>query len=207
MRGIEQFSHLWIIWGFDDSNAPQTEGSQWSPTVRPPRLGGNQRLGVFATRSPNRPNRIALSSVRLLRIEQTAEGHVLVVQGADMKNGSPVYDIKPYIPYTDSHPDAIGGFTDTTPAHKLNVVWTDKANSDFQEIQKTGANQTSSNLVTTREEINEILAADPRPAYHNDPQRIYGFEYNGCEIKFRVTQEHIVYVTAVIALEHIQQGE
>ena len=183
LRGIETFSHLWIIWGFDkvERGEASSESSEWSPTVRPPRLGGNVRLGVFATRSPNRPNRIALSSVRLLRVDATDEGKVLVVQGADMCDGTPIYDIKPYIPYTDAHTDATGGFTDTNASRRLTVTW--RNNTEIP--------------LTIRSELTEILAADPRPAYHNDPNRIYGLQYSNYEVKFRV-QDNNVIVTDIL---------
>lgn len=167
LRGIEEFSHLWLIWGFTDF-----EGTPFSPTVRPPRLGGNTRVGVFATRSPNRPNHLALSSVRLIRKEETHEGIVLVVQGADMTDGTPIYDIKPYIPYTDAHHDATGGFTDYSSAPKLSVNWPEDERSLSPSLKA---------------QLTEILSADPRPQYHDDPDRIYGLTYDNMEIKFSVS--------------------
>ncbi len=168
VRGLETFSHIWLIWGFD-----RAERDTWSPTVRPPRLGGNQRVGVFATRSPFRPNPIGLSCVALKRIEKTEEGCVLVVSGADMVNGTPVYDIKPYLPYTDCRPEAGGGYTDQLPGEKLNVVFPDSIRQRLSEEEIT--------------ELTEILAQDPRPRYQQDPERVYAFEYGGKQIRFRVS--------------------
>ncbi len=162
LRGIEQFSHLWLIWGFD------RHGGEWSPTVRPPRLGGNVRLGVFATRSPFRPNGLGLSVVRLLGVE--ADGS-LRVSGADMVNGTPVYDVKPYIPYADSLPEATSGFTET-PWEPLAVQW----DCSLPSAQPAG----------WRAALEETLAQDPRPAYHHDPQRVYHLTFLPCEVSFRV---------------------
>ncbi len=165
LRGIEQWSHLWLLWGFSAN-----EG--WSPTVRPPRLGGNKRVGVFATRSPFRPNPIGLSSVRLERIEKTKnEGLVLVVSGADLMNGTPIYDIKPYLPYADIHADAACGFA-PGPAPLLSVKW------------MKGTKQGLPASVVRN--LNEILSQDPRPAYQTD-SRQYAFEYAGRHITFQVT--------------------
>ena len=167
-RGLEGYSHLWIIWMF--SKAVREE---WSPTVRPPRLGGNKRLGVFATRSPFRPNPVGLSSVRLERIEFSKElGPVLHVSGADMVSGTPIYDIKPYLAYTDSHPDAVGGFSDSVRDHALEVECAAELMQLLPEdLQKT---------------LPGVLAHDPRPSYQHDDGRVYGFEYGGYEIKFTV---------------------
>ncbi len=205
LRGIEAFSHLWLIWGFETPFAGgekhYTE-AEWSPTVRPPRLGGNTRVGVFATRSPNRPNRIALSSVRLLKVEDTPEGKTLLVQGADMMDGTPIYDIKPYLPYTDCHPDATGGFTDAAPKRRLRVVWENEESqgralkskvesSEFERSEAFSTNIERSEAFSTingqsHKEIEEIIAADPRPAYHNDAERIYAFDYADFNIRFKV---------------------
>ena len=168
IKGIEAFSHLWLIWRF--SAVPDKD---FGATVRPPRLGGNARVGVFATRSPFRPNRMGLSSVRLLRVEMTAEeGPVLVVTGADLMDQTPILDIKPYLPYTDSHPDATGGFTDEVPRRKLTVFIP-------ETLKKRVAPEYLSGLV-------EVLSEDPRPAYQDDPARVYGFRFADREIHFTV---------------------
>ncbi|MBR1426241.1 MAG: tRNA (N6-threonylcarbamoyladenosine(37)-N6)-methyltransferase TrmO [Paludibacteraceae bacterium] len=175
LRGIEECSHLWLIWGFDQVPQPAEEGfgaQGWSPTVRPPRLGGNKRVGVFATRSPYRPNRLGLTSVRLLRVEETArEGLVLVVSGADMQDGTPVFDIKPYLRYADSHPAANDGIMTHRPPHALRVEW------------GTDARPADDSL---REALTEIIAQDPRPAYQNSPSRRYHFDYDGYAVTFEV---------------------
>ena len=167
LRGIEGYSHLWLIWEFSEARR-----GTWSPTVRPPRLGGNRRMGVFATRSPFRPNPIGLSSVRLLGGEKTAEGCVLHVSGADLMDGTPIYDIKPYLAFTDSHPDAAGGFADDRRDYALTV--------DFPEalLETVPRNK--------RDALKQLLAGDPRPQYIQDPARIYGFEFAGMEIRFTV---------------------
>ena len=168
LRGLEAFSYIWLIWGFSES-----EG--WSPTVRPPRLGGNVRMGVFATRSPFRPNPIGLSSVRLEGIEKDgANGPVLVVSGADLMDGTPIYDIKPYLPGVDAHPDAADGFVG---AHRQVLL-------DVDIAPELAANLTENQLAALR----EILAQDPRPAYHHDPGRVYGLAYAGLDVRFSVTE-------------------
>ena len=179
LRGIEGCSHLWLIWNFSEC-----ERDTWSPTVRPPRLGGNRRVGVFATRSPFRPNPIGLSSVRLLGVEHTdTEGDVLLVSGADLLDGTPIYDIKPYLAFTDSHPDAIGGFADGVRDYKLTV--------DFpKEISDLIAAEKLQGLIT-------LLENDPRPSYQDDPERIYGMLFSDKEIKFRVEGDRLI-VTDVI---------
>ncbi len=170
IKGLEAFSHIWLLWQFSKSPDKVTA------TVRPPRLGGNTRMGVFATRSPFRPNRIALSSVKLERIDyDTPDGPVLVVSGADLMDGTPIIDIKPYLAYTDSHPDAIGGFTDTTPRHELAVAFSEQLLEKIPPEQRDG--------------LMEILAQDPRPAYQNDPDRVYGFVFADHEIKFTVCED------------------
>lgn len=174
LRGIEGFSHLWLLWGFSANKGSQEE---WRPTVRPPRLGGNQRMGVFATRSPYRPNPIGLTSVKLLGIEDTAEGPVLVVSGADLLDGTPIYDIKPYVRYSDSHPDAESGFVDECEARCLTVVW---------EVER---NLKARLKPTTLASLEEILRQDPRPAYQTDPDRIYGLQYAEAEVHFQVKDE------------------
>ena len=168
LRGIEGYSHLWLIWQFSEAVR-----SDWSPTVRPPRLGGNTRMGVFATRSPFRPNALGLSSVKLLGVEQTVEyGTVLHVAGADLMDGTPIFDIKPYIPYGDCHPDAAGGFTDTADNFLLNV--------DFPPslLQKLPENK--------REAAIGVLCHDPRPSYQRNADRVYGLPFAGFDIHFRV---------------------
>lgn len=171
LRGLEEYSHIWLIWEFSES---VREG--WSPTVRPPRLGGNVRKGVFATRAPFRPNPIGLSSVRLERIEwDTPEGAVLHVSGADLMDRTPIYDIKPYLPFVDSHPEAVGGFADKHKDDSLKVQipekWMEMIPEEHQEA------------------LVGVLAHDPRPAYQKDPDRIYGFAFAGMEIKFTVKEQ------------------
>ena len=178
LRGIEDFSHLWIIWQF--SEAVRTE---WSPTVRPPRLGGNTRLGVFATRSPFRPNSLGLSSVKLLGVEKTEKyGTVLHVGGADLMDGTPIFDIKPYIPYGDSHPDATGGFTDTAGDFLLEVNFPEELLNVLPEDKRDAAMG--------------VLSHDPRPSYQRKPGRIYGLTFAGYDIRFTV-EDDILTVTEV----------
>ena len=168
LRGIAGYSHLWLIWQFSEAVR-----EDWSPTVRPPRLGGNTRMGVFATRSPFRPNALGLSSVRLLGVEQTEEyGTVLHVGGADLMDGTPIFDIKPYIPYGDCHPEATGGFTDTAGDFLLEV--------DFpaQLLQKLPEDKRSAAI--------GVLQHDPRPSYQRAPDRVYGLSFAGFDIRFTV---------------------
>ncbi len=179
LRGLEGFSHIWLIWDFSaTSGTPTRPGSEfhWSPTVRPPRLGGNVRMGVFATRSPFRPNPIGLSSVRLESIEADGEnGLVLIVSGADLMDGTPIYDIKPYLPGVDAHPEASDGFVGTHAQQLLEVELAPELAERLSPSQQSA--------------LREILAQDPRPAYHAahpDPKRIYGFTYAGLEIHFSV---------------------
>lgn len=176
LRGLTDFSHIWLIWGFSEARR-----DSWSPTVRPPRLGGNERLGVFATRSPFRPNSLALSCVKLISVEKTENfGDVLKVSGADLMNGTPIYDIKPYLPYADSIPDAIGGFA-PDGGKVLKIIDEKKELSKLPE-EKINA-------------LTEILARDPRPQYHNDPNRVYGMEFGSFEVKFRVDDEKLFVVS------------
>ena len=171
LRGIDGFSHLWLIWEFSESAR-----DEWSPTVRPPRLGGNKRVGVFATRSPFRPNPIGLSSVRLEAIEQTKnEGTMLIVSGADLLDGTPIYDIKPYITYSDSHPDAISGFAEEVRDYRLNVVFCKELLSKVR-----GSKQNA---------LIKVLEQDPRPSYQNDPEREYGMKFSDYEIFFKVDKD------------------
>lgn len=178
LRGIEGYSHLWLLWEFSEVSI-----DNWSPTVRPPRLGGNKRMGVFATRSPYRPNPIGLSSVKLEKITEDAKlGTVLEISGADLMNGTPIYDIKPYIAYTDSHPDATGGFSDDVFENTLSVDFPDTLRTQLSEIQVNA--------------LLKILESDPRPAYKADGDRIYSFEFGDFNIKFRV-KDHVLTVKSV----------
>ena len=171
LRGIEDFSHLWIIWQFSEA---VRQG--WSPTVRPPRLGGNTRMGVFATRSPFRPNNLGLSSVKLLGVEHTAEyGTVLHVGGADLLDGTPIFDIKPYIPYGDCHPEATGGFTDKVGEFLLEVDFPPALLALLPEDKQQAAIG--------------VLRHDPRPSYQRDPERIYGLTFAGYDIRFSVKED------------------
>ena len=176
VRGLEDFSHIWLLWQFSEAVR-----DNWSPTVRPPRLGGNVRKGVFATRSPFRPNPIGLSSVKLEKVEIDPKfGPILHVSGADLMDGTPIYDIKPYIAYTDSHPEAVSGFA-TTPAEFLLEV-------NFPEslLQKVPESQ--------RKSLTDVLAHDPRPQYQDDPDRIYGMAFGGMEVKFKVEERLLTVV-------------
>ena len=176
VRGLEDFSHIWLLWEFSEAVR-----QKWSPTVRPPRLGGNVRKGVFATRSPFRPNPIGLSSVKLEKIETDPKlGPVIYVSGADLMEGTPIYDIKPYIAYTDSHPDAVSGFA-STPAEFLLQV--DIPEHLLIKVQPD-----------LRESLIEVLAHDPRPQYHDDPERIYGIAFGGMEVKFKVEESQLTVV-------------
>ena len=210
LDGLEEFSHIWLIWGFSENSRGtsqnnnlgdtsrntsrdtsrealrDTPSNTWSPTVRPPRLGGNTRKGVFATRSPFRPNALGLSSVKLDRIELHPDlGPILHVLGADLMDNSPIYDIKPYLPFTDSHPDAVGGFADPLKDYALEV-----------EFPKQWLRLIPEEL---REALLGVLAQDPRPAYQNDPERIYGLEFGGFNIRFTV-RGTVLYVCEVVPL-------
>ena len=177
LRGLEDFSHLWLIWQFSEAVR-----DKWSPTVRPPRLGGNTRMGVFATRSPFRPNPIGLSCVRLEGIRREPElGHVLEVSGADLMDGTPILDIKPYLAYTDAHPDAAGGFA-------------------YQALQRTLPVDCPPDLLARlpedrREALLSVLAQDPRPGYQNEPDRVYGFLFAGFEVRFSVSDGRLTVVS------------
>ena len=178
LRGIEGFSHVWLIWEFSQA---RREG--WSPTVRPPRLGGNQRMGVFATRSPFRPNPLGLSCVRLLGVEKhPGYGTVLRVGGADLLDGTPIYDVKPYLPQADCHPEALGGFAESTPWHGLEVEVPPEL------LAKVPADK--------RRALLAVLAQDPRPSYQADPTRVYGMSFASLQIKFQV-QDGILKVVDV----------
>lgn len=168
LRGIDGYSHLWLIWQFSEAIR-----EDWSPTVRPPRLGGNKRVGVFATRSPYRPNPIGLSSVRLEKIEVTeSEGTVLIVSGADLLDGTPIFDVKPYIAYSDCHTDAVSGFADPVKEYALKV--------DFCKDLLSKVHTSKQNSLI------KILEQDPRPSYQNDPEREYGMRFADYEIFFKV---------------------
>lgn len=178
LRGIEGFSHLWLIWQFSEAVR-----DHWSPTVRPPRLGGNTRMGVFATRSPFRPNNLGLSCVKLLGIESTAEnGMVLHVAGADLMDGTPIFDIKPYIPYSDSYPDALGGFTDTAGEFILQVNFPDELLRRLPESKRSAAMA--------------VLSHDPRPSYQRKAGRVYGLSFAGFDLRFTVEDELLTVVDA-----------
>ena len=173
LRGMEGFSHLWLIWEFS-----QARRESWSPTVRPPRLGGNQRLGVFATRSPFRPNPIGLSCVRLAGVDlHTPDGPVIRVAGADLLDGTPIYDIKPYLPYADCKPDAVGGFASVPKEATLAVTVPPEL------LERVPAEK--------RAALTGVLAQDPRPSYQDDPERVYGMTFAGLEVRFRVKGEEL----------------
>lgn len=235
LRGIEGFSHLWIVWGFsetcrvsqsaeaarplqdDDKTAEVTAVLTWSPTVRPPRLGGNKRMGVFATRSPFRPNPIGLSSVKLMAVVYPGkatnrdfdtskfehgfdmkEGRMeLIVSGADMMDGTPIYDIKPYLSFSDSHPDAKNGFAEETKNYRLEVDW-GKFATDY--LPKTDRCRTDIGPIPDRQwmkEVEYILSQDPRPAYQDDPAREYKMDYNGWRVVFSVHSKSQVYIHSI----------
>ena len=176
LRGLEGFSHIWLIWQFSRSM-----GAGWSPTVRPPRLGGNERMGVFATRSPFRPNPMGLSCVKLEKVElSTSEGPVLWVAGADLMDGTPIYDIKPYLPYADCKPQAVGGFASAPKEATLTV--------DFPSQLLERVPQ------ELREALSGVLAQDPRPTYHHDPQRVYGMAFGGLQVRFTVDGDRLAVV-------------
>lgn len=179
LRGIDGYTHLWLIWQFSEAVK-----SDWSPTVRPPRLGGNKRMGVFATRSPFRPNSLGLSCVRFLGQEHTANsGTVIHVAGADLMDGTPIFDIKPYIPYSDCHPSATGGFTDGADSFLLEVNILPELLSKFPENK--------------REAVVSVLSHDPRPSYQRDPDRIYGMQFAGFDIRFTVAERLLTVINVV----------
>ena len=179
LRGIEGFSHLWLIWSFS-----KAQRDTWSPTVRPPRLGGNQRMGVFATRSPYRPNAVGLSCVELIDVKlHTENGPVLIVGGADLLDGTPIYDIKPYLPHADCHPEATGGFSSDKVAYALKVQFPETLLERIDEDK--------------RDVVMELLSQDPRPSYQNDPERVYGMAYGAWNVKFTVSEGTLT----VIAVE------
>ena len=175
--GLEGYSHLWLIWQFSTVAAEYTAGKSWRPTVRPPRLGGNARRGVFATRSPYRPNALGLSCVELSGIEN---GDILV-KGADLLDGTPIFDIKPYLPYVDAHSDARGGFTDTTKFYTLQVQ------AEPEVLEQIPADK--------RDALLGVLRSDPRPSYQHDPERLYGLSFGGVEVKFKVDGDVLTVVS------------
>ena len=188
LRGIEGYSHLWLIWGFSE-----TEG--WSPTVRPPRLGGNKRMGVFATRSPFRPNPIGLSSVKLVEIkspESGAKTMELIVSGADVLDGTPIYDIKPYLSFSDSHEDAQNGFAEESKDHRLEVDWS-RVNGEWLLVDAECPDE------AWKRDVEYILSQDPRPGYQND-EREYKLDYAGWTVAFRVESNSRVLVQRVIPM-------
>lgn len=174
VRELEQYSHLWLIWGFSES-----EREEWKATVRPPRLGGNKRIGVFATRSPFRPNPIGLSCVKLEKLDMDSDtGPVIYVSGVDMMDMTPIYDIKPYLPYVDSHPEAVGGFSEDKKDYKLEVEFPKELLVRVPEEK--------------RETLIQILAQDVRPSYQNDPNRTYGMGFAGLEVKFKIREQKVI---------------
>lgn len=177
LRGIEEFSHLWLIWQFNAGFAAGTH-SAWQATVRPPRLGGNVRVGVFASRSPNRPNRLGLSVVRLLGVDWAADdGPALLVSGADIMNGTPIFDVKPYVPYADSLPGAVGGFAVPGESHRLQVHCPAALLANVPQDKHAG--------------LLAVLAADPRPAYQQDEERVYGLSFGGFNVRFCVAGDEL----------------
>jgi tRNA-Thr(GGU) m(6)t(6)A37 methyltransferase TsaA len=178
IRGLEAFDYLWIIWEF---SVQSSTASTAKLTVRPPRLGGNERIGVFASRSPFRPNRLGLSCVHINKVELNGdEGPVIHVTGADLMDGTPIYDIKPYVTYADSHPEARSGFVDEREWQPLKVEIPDQVARLFDADELRG--------------LQEVLAQDPRPQYHDDPQRIYGMPFGGHDVKFRVDGDTVYVV-------------
>ena len=185
LMGITGYSHLWLLWQFSEAVR-----DTWSPTVHPPRLGGKKHMGVFATRSPFRPNPIGLSSVRLLAVENDPKlGPILRIAGADLMDGTPIYDIKPYLPYTDSHPDAVGGFADDHVEDRVEVVFPEELLTEIPEEKRAA--------------LMGILSQDPRPSYQNDPERIYGVAFGDKNVRFRVSDG----VLTVCQVEEFQKGK
>ena len=187
LRGMEDFDYLWLVWEFSANKHEAT-----SPVVRPPRLGGNTKVGVFATRSPFRPNRLGLSSVRIDRIDyDAADGPLIHVLGADLMNGTPIYDIKPYVTYADSHPEAASGFVDDKEWRPLKVVFADEVT---ESVEVTIPGWTESDAAA----LKEVLAQDPRPRYQNDPEKVYGMIFNDMDIRFKVDDD----VLTVVEIKH-----
>lgn len=192
IRGLEGFTHLWLIWGFSGN-----EG-KWSLTVRPPRLGGNKSVGVFASRSPFRPNGLGLSSARIISIDiDNPEGPVIRVGGADLMDGTPIYDIKPYVKYSDCHPDAVSGFTDTSEWHEAKVVFPEELKCKFLSSKSmSGRNDTGKVLSA----LTKTLAQRPVPQYRKDSERIYGMPFMGCDIRFRASSDTVTVTDIVTEL-------
>ena len=192
LRGIEGYSHLWLLWGFSEvpNNLEQSakKGLSWSPTVRPPRLGGNKRMGVFATRSPFRPNPLGLSSVRLIRIE----GGDLIVSGADLLDGTPIYDIKPYLSFSDSHEDAKNGFAEETADYQLKVVWEATMETYLSTLPAHYRHVRSTSVAEWKHAVEYILSQDPRPGYQDDPEREYKLDYDGITVTFLVQNDTVI---------------
>ena len=187
VRGLDGYDYIWLVWQFSTVVQAGQDGTNWRPTVRPPRLGGNTRLGVFATRSPFRPNAIGLSCVKLEGVRhEDGLGDVLIVSGADLMDGTPIYDIKPYLPYADAHPEALGGFA---PLPKETI----EVKSPPELLQKLPEGQ--------REALLGVLAQDPRPQYQNDPERVYGMSFGGWDVKFRV-KDGVLTVLSLAETEH-----
>ncbi len=182
LRGIESYSHLWLIWEFHQA-IREGEKQEWRPTVRPPRLGGNTRMGVFATRSPFRPNPLGLTVVKLVAVADSPEGKVLIVSGADMMDGTPIYDIKPYLPYVDSVPDAVGGFTENTAEYHVDVDFPAELLARIPKEQ--------------HQTLLGVLSQDPRPAYQHDDSRVYGLPFAGMDVKFTVKDGVLAVVDVV----------
>ena len=182
LRGIESYSHLWLIWEFHQA-IREGEKQEWRPTVRPPRLGGNTRMGVFATRSPFRPNPLGLTVVKLVAVADSPEGKVLIVSGADMMDGTPIYDIKPYLPYVDSVRDAVGGFTENTAEYHVDVDFPAELLARIPKEQ--------------HQTLLGVLSQDPRPAYQHDDSRVYGLPFAGMDVKFTVRDGVLAVVDVV----------
>ncbi len=204
LRGIEGYSHLWLIWGFSNVRRDDVQNTKgWSPTVRPPRLGGNRRMGVFATRSPFRPNPLGLSSVRLVEVRRTEDRMELIVSGADVLDGTPIYDIKPYLSFSDSHEEARNGFAEETKDYRLEVDWS-RVEGDLSDfLTETSYEYRGNDAVITRlsranhalletekSDIEYILSQDPRPGYQDDPEREYKMDYAGWRITFNVQRDN-----------------
>ena len=190
IRGLDGFDYLWLIWEFSANNEQSAKDRL---TVRPPRLGGNERIGVFASRSPFRPNNLGLSCVRIDRIEMTDnQGPVIHVLGADLMDGTPIYDVKPYVAYADAHPDARSGFVDSRQWQPLSVDIPDTLHHHFPG--------------PLLDALREVLAQDPRPPFHHDPERVYGMPFGGCDVRFRVS-DGVVYVVEVKKLKKVGGGK
>lgn len=183
LRGLEEFSHIWLIWEFSANvRRGGADKAEWQPTVRPPRLGGNTHVGVFATRSPFRPNPLGLSCVEVSGIDlETPDGPVIYVKGADLMDGTPIYDIKPYVTYADSRPEARCGFVDNLSEKRLEVVFEEEAMSAINDV-------------SVLEALTEVLSLDPRPAYQNDPHRVYGLAFSGMNVRFQVMGDSLTVV-------------